>query len=1423
MVALGAFLPGAKDPDTFWENLKGGVSGIIDLQDLDAGADHDYLGGSVADGVEIVPDKTYSLLTGTILEIPYDAALLAAAFSPEEFAGLTRGQRLLSLAVAQCLSGVGERGRVRCILGATADGSNEMDDALFVASMCREIDGLDLPEAVRESTRKLVEESLGVGRHRSAELTQHRIYRHVVRRLLGERVEPFIVDTACSSSLYSINLGIKALQRRQADLVLAGGVFAPGPANQTLFAQFRGLSATRCRPLDAGADGVIFGDGAAVVALKRLSDARAAGNRVLAVVRGIGMSSDGKSPSINVPRERGQILAMERAYQRAGIDPCTVQYVEAHATATPVGDAVELRALKQVFSGWSPDRPRVAIGSAKALIGHTGWVSGVASVIKLCKALEEKTIAAQYHFDSPTAELAGEGCPFVVPTENTPWPENAEGLPRRAAVSSFGFGGTNGHLVLESYDPEYHGAMCARAEAKDPVAQTLAVVGFGGFFPAPDDLAADAPTQMRRFDRRRLRLPAKKIVLPDVAECMDTSQYLMALAAEKVINGLPEGWQRLRDETAVIVGLESKTDFGATVLERIFLDRLCRGVDALPDAEPRARQGVLEVAERIRASVRPSGPYTLPGLMPNIAASRVSSLFDLHGPNIVVDMGERSLIKALEVADELLRSGDCKLAMAGAVAAAASGEGQAEAALLLGLTTLATAREEDLPVLATLELTAAAGPGEIAGPTPPPPQPGMGQTDDIAPGYSGAGAAPRLLAALRGASNGGGASVLRVATEADIHLRVGVAPGSAPPTLAPPVSEGHASAYDYVRGTPIQYFSPRVVPAPAPVAAEAKAAGRVLFVCDSAEGWAELAATPEVASLDHRVLCRGSSGLERGVPLQQSAGAVDEAQVASALTGVAFDSIVAVARLPSAGDADGVEALLAPGRPIVDLLFACCKAAYPGLQAGEIAVTALLLEPPGRKQLHPASGLVSGFMKSLARELPAAACSVVHSDAEDVAVALRQAAAERGTLLAAGEVCYRGGRRHVVALARMTALHRGGKPALDRDSVVLATAGAKGVTAVLAEEMLERFGCTVIAVGRTELSNVPADILAMSETELREYESTFYRQEMGRDPSQKIPQLRRRYQSLLGAWELATTLERLRAKPGRFEYRSADITDARRIDDLVASIYEEHGRIDLVVHGAGIQRSCALTKKPLIEFRHIIDTKVVGLANLHRSIEARRRDHPVRYHVLTSAFSVLGNDGQPDYGAANQALDRLAAWLDAPAENRHWSTLGWLGWAGIGMTRGSEFAALAASRGLRGVTAEEGRAIFAEILAGEPAAAANVLLADGELAFYQPPRVAEPVTASGGVGSAAKKMEDVFEVPLSLVTGSLPQGPPGQRGSDPARRPPHRPGRPGGPAAASGPDGARLHRRLLRPVPQASAQRRPRAASRHPGGVGGRR
>ncbi len=261
-----------------------------------------------------------------------------------------------------------------------------------------------------------------------------------------------VVDAACASSLGAVHLGIMELLTGKSSMVVTGGVDTINDIFMHMcFSKTGVLSHTGdARPFSADADGTVLGEGIGLLVLKRLEDAERDGDRIYAVIRGIGSSSDGKSQSIYAPRPEGQARALVEAYKNAGISPETVDMVEAHGTGTRVGDEVEFAALKNVFGAVNPNGNRCALGSVKSMIGHTKAAAGSAGLIKSALALFNKVLPPTLKADKPDPKLGIESSPFYLNTTPRPW-FSANGTPRRSGVSSFGFGGSNFHVVLEEY------------------------------------------------------------------------------------------------------------------------------------------------------------------------------------------------------------------------------------------------------------------------------------------------------------------------------------------------------------------------------------------------------------------------------------------------------------------------------------------------------------------------------------------------------------------------------------------------------------------------------------------------------------------------------------------------------------------------------------------------------------------------------------------------------------------------------------------------------------------------------------------------------------------------------------------------------------------------------------------------------------
>ena len=284
---------------------------------------------------------------------------------------------------------------------------------------------------------------------------------------LGFQGPSFSILSACSTSLVAAHIAVQSLRRNECDLAIAGGATVLLSRPSSYLAGVEGMLSRegRVRPFDAGADGTVFGNGVGVVLLRRLGDAIAAGNPIHAVIRGSAVSNDGhpeEKESFVAPSREGQIAAISAALEDAGVTADTIDYVEAHGTATLLGDPQEVDSLTEVYRKYTDAKGHCGLGSVKGNVGHLRTAAGVVSLIKMCLALENRTLPPTGNFDTPNPRLNIEDGPFYINTVPRAWDKT--GTPRRAAVSSFGFGGSNAHLVLEEYVPPPSSARSTASE-----------------------------------------------------------------------------------------------------------------------------------------------------------------------------------------------------------------------------------------------------------------------------------------------------------------------------------------------------------------------------------------------------------------------------------------------------------------------------------------------------------------------------------------------------------------------------------------------------------------------------------------------------------------------------------------------------------------------------------------------------------------------------------------------------------------------------------------------------------------------------------------------------------------------------------------------------------------------------------------------
>ena len=453
IIGMGCLFPKAEGLRRFWSNIRDGVDAITDIPASHWNPDDYY------DADPKTPDRTYARRGGFI--DPVDFPALDFGIAPTNL-DATDTTQLLGLMVARAAledAGYGgdrpfDRDRVSVVLGVT--GTLELVIPLGarlghpIWRRALAASGVAEPVA-SEVVQRIADSYVGWQENSFPGLLGNVAAGRIANRLdLGGT--NCVIDAACASSLGAVHLAILELASRRCDVALTGGLDTFNDIFMYMcFSKTPALSKTgHARPFDADGDGTTLGEGLGVLALKRLDDARRDGDKIYAVIRGVGSSSDGKGQAVYAPKSAGQAKALRRAYEAAGVSPETIELVEAHGTGTKVGDAVEVAALDEVYRAARGDGTWCALGSVKSQIGHTKAAAGAAGLIKAALALHHKVLPPTIKVDRPL-DVATSG-PFYVNTEARPWMPRP-GHPRRAAVSAFGFGGSNFHCVLEEADP----------------------------------------------------------------------------------------------------------------------------------------------------------------------------------------------------------------------------------------------------------------------------------------------------------------------------------------------------------------------------------------------------------------------------------------------------------------------------------------------------------------------------------------------------------------------------------------------------------------------------------------------------------------------------------------------------------------------------------------------------------------------------------------------------------------------------------------------------------------------------------------------------------------------------------------------------------------------------------------------------------
>ena len=577
IVGIGCLFPKADGPGAFWANVKHGVDGISDVPTDTHWNPADYF-----DADPKAPDMTYARRGGFLSAVPFNP--LEFGIPPRDIEATDTSQLLGLVAAKMALNDAGikfkdqvlapsplagegggggsalpspsdphpnpppsqgegtkalvDRNRVSVILGVT--GTLELVVPLGARlghpKWKQAMKDAGIPDDAAEDAAARISESYVPWQENSFPGLLGNVVAGRIANKLDLGGTNCVVDAACASSLSAVHLAALELQAGRCDVAVTGGVDTFNDIFMFMcFSKTPALSPTgNAKPFDAAGDGTILGEGLGIVVLKRLADAERDGDRVYAVIRGIGSSSDGKGNAIYAPSAAGQKKCLETAYKLAGVTPDTIELVEAHGTGTKVGDTVEATALCEVYTVSreaqpSGSTPWCAVGSVKSQIGHTKAAAGSASLIKAALAVYNKVLPPTLKVTQPVDPFRAADSPFYVNAQMRPWLPKAE-HPRRAALSAFGFGGSNFHAVLEEHrpgkvQPDWDGSVEILALSGDSAASITGELdrigtlltpsplggegGGGGYLPAPSDPHPNPPPSQGEGTKRGFVLFAR--------------------------------------------------------------------------------------------------------------------------------------------------------------------------------------------------------------------------------------------------------------------------------------------------------------------------------------------------------------------------------------------------------------------------------------------------------------------------------------------------------------------------------------------------------------------------------------------------------------------------------------------------------------------------------------------------------------------------------------------------------------------------------------------------------------------------------------------------------------------------------------------------------------------------------------------------
>jgi len=672
IVGLGGVFPGARDLDEFWQNILSAKDAAIDV-----GADRWRLNPDDLYSPKLEADKVNSRRACLIQDFE---------FNPEGFnvdAGLLNRldpmyQILLQAgrdAWADANTSAIDKRRVGIIIGnivLPTESSSQFSDEQFKA---------------------LFEKQLKIASDNKPDTTEA-LNRYVaglpgglLAKALGLGAGAYTLDAACASSLYSLKYAVDELVAGRTDAMLAGGVSRPDSLyTQMGFSQLNAISKSgRCSPFDSKADGLVVGEGAGIFVLKRLEDAIAQDDHIYATIAGIGLSNDIEG-NIMSPDTEGQSRAMQSAYAKAGWLPNQVQHIECHGTGTPVGDGVEFNSLKNLWQQHNVEGECV-IGSVKSNVGHLLTAAGAAALMKTLLAMKHGVLPPTANYETPSNKIDLANSPFKVLAEAAPWAVKTN-TPRRAAISGFGFGGINAHVLLEQYDK---GTAAKNSASTVPTDKAdIAIVGMesrlgpwhdqSAFDAAVLFGASDSATQPTNWwgaetdgckgyliDEIKIPLGRYRIPPAELKEMLPQQLLMLEVAANALEDaGLSELTAEQQCRTGVFIGIAldlNTTNFHFRWLQKQYAREWLQGL-GIALTENELNDWIAKLREA-------SGPALTAnrtmGALGGIVASRIARAFRIGGPSFTVSAEETSGLRALESGLRALQQNELDQVIVGSV------------------------------------------------------------------------------------------------------------------------------------------------------------------------------------------------------------------------------------------------------------------------------------------------------------------------------------------------------------------------------------------------------------------------------------------------------------------------------------------------------------------------------------------------------------------------------------------------------------------------------------------------------------------------------------------------------------------------------------------------------------------------------------